>query len=115
MVVERYLRAVAAQDWAVVEACLAPAVVRRGPFADDFEGRAPYLEFLCRTMPSLPGYHMDLGRVTSLGSAEDGARVVAELRETVEVDGVPLVTDEVLLFDVGDRIEAVSVYIRRTS
>ena len=52
---ERYLRAIAAQDWATVEACVAPDVVRLGPFGDDVEGRGPYLELLQRTMPALPG------------------------------------------------------------
>ncbi len=112
--VERYLRAVAAQDWETVAACLAPAVVRRGPFADDFEGREPYLEFLRRTMPALPGYRMDLDRV-EVAEGEAGPRVYAELRETVVVDGDAVVTDECLVFEVGERIESVSIYIRRTS
>ena len=43
-----------------VEACVAPDVVRLGPFGDDFEGRGPYLAFLERTMPALPGYHLDI-------------------------------------------------------
>ena len=120
--VARYLRAVAAQDWATVQACLSPAVVRRGPFADDFAGRAPYLEFLRRTMPALPGYRMDLDHVTATGSGTGqaagtagGTRIFAELRETVVVDGEPVLTEECLVFEVGRRIEAVSIYIRRTS
>ena len=64
---ERYLRAVAAQDWATVQACVAPDVVRLGPFGDDVEGRGPYLELLQRTMPALPGYHLDIDRVTEVG------------------------------------------------
>ena len=118
--VERYLRAVAAQDWPTVEGCLAPTVVRRGPFGDDVEGRVGYLALLRRTMPALPGYRMDLDRVTeagdAAGAAETGAiRVFAELRETVLVDGAPLETEECLVFEVGGTIEVVSVYIRRTS
>ncbi len=112
--VERYLRAVAAQDWDTVGACVSPTVVRRGPFADDFEGREPYLEFLRRTMPALPGYRMDLDRVAvSEGAA--GPRVYAELRETVVMGGEAVVTDECLVFEVGERIDSVSIYIRRTS
>jgi len=107
--VERYLHAVAAQDWASVEACLSPAVVRDGPFGDDFAGLDDYMAFLRRTMPSLPGYDMDIDRVTETG----GGRVFAELRETVEIDGEPLVTEECLVFALDDRITRVSIYIRR--
>jgi ketosteroid isomerase-like protein len=106
--VERYLRAVAGQDWASVEACLSRSVVRDGPFGDDFEGLEDYMGFLRRTMPSLPGYEMDIDRVTEMG---DG-RVFVELRETVEMDGKPLVTDECLVFVLDDRINRVSIYIR---
>ena len=96
---ERYLRAVAAQDWASVERCLAPSVVRDGPFGDDVEGLEDYMGFLRRTMPSLPGYRMDIDRVTEMG---DG-RALVELRETVEIDGAPVVTDECLVFAVAGR------------
>ena len=37
--VERYLTALPAHDWDTVRACLAPGVVRFGPFNDDFRGR----------------------------------------------------------------------------
>ena len=70
----------AGQDWASVERCLAPSVVRDGPFGDDVEGLEDYMGFLRRTMPSLAGYRMDIDRVTEMG---DG-RVLVELRETVE-------------------------------
>jgi limonene-1,2-epoxide hydrolase len=106
--VERYLRAVAAQDWDSVEACLSPAVVRDGPFGDDFAGLDDYMAFLRRTMPSLPGYDMDIDRVTEMG---DG-RVLAELRETVDIGGEPLVTEECLVFVLDDRITRISIYIR---
>ncbi len=107
---ERYLRSLAAQDWAAVEACVAPDVVRLGPFGDDFEGRGPYLAFLQRTMPALPGYRLDIGTVTEAG----GGRVFVELRETVEFDGLPLLTHECLVFDVVDgRVARVAVYIRQ--
>jgi hypothetical protein len=107
---ERYLLAVAAQDWAGVEACVAPGVARLGPYGDDYEGCGPYLQFLQRTMPSLPGYRLDIGLVTEVG--ED--RVFVELRETVDVDGEPLLTHECLVFDVvEDRIARVAIYIRQ--
>jgi SnoaL-like domain len=107
--VERYLRAVAAQDWDSVEACLSPAVAREGPFGDDFEGLDDYMAFLCRTMPSLPGYDMEIDRVTEV--ADD--RVLAELRETVDRGGEPLVTEECLVFVLDERIARISIYIRR--
>src|ERR1700728_2314649 len=84
--VEVYLLAVAGQDWESVERCLAPSLVRQGPFGDDFEGTGDYMEFLRRTMPSLPGYRMDIERVTE---ADEGW-VFVELRETIEVEGVPV-------------------------
>jgi limonene-1,2-epoxide hydrolase len=107
---ERYLLAVAAQDWAVVEACVAPGVLRHGPYGDDYEGRGHYLAFLQRTMPALPGYRLDIDRVTEVGEG----RVFVELRETVEVDGAPLRTHECLVFDVvAEQIATVAIYIRQ--
>jgi hypothetical protein len=96
-VAERYLRAVAAQDWASVESSLAHDVVRLGPYGDDFDRRGPYLAYLQRTMPALPGYRLDIDRVTEVG----GGRVFVELRETVEIDGAALVTHECLAFEVA--------------
>jgi hypothetical protein len=109
---ERYLRAIAAQDWATVAACVAPDVVRLGPFGDDVEGRGPYLELLQRTMPALPGYRLDIDAATEVG----GGRVFVELRETVEIDGTPLLTHECLVVDVDlarGAVARVAIYIRR--
>ena len=109
-IAERYLRAVASQDWGTVEACVAEGIVRHGPFGDDVEGRGPYLEFLRRTMPALPGYRMDLDLVSEAA----GGRAFVELRETVEVDGAPLVTHEVLVVSLDDHglVADVAIYIR---
>ena len=82
-VVERYLAALVAHDWGATEACLAPDVVRIGPFGDTYTPRAAYLDFLRDLMPKLPGYSMEVHRVVG-----DGPVVVAELSETVEFDGV---------------------------
>ena len=79
-VVVRYLHALARMDWNQVEMCLAAGVFRRGPYGDDYEGAASYLSFLQRTMSTLPGYRMDVDRVTELGQQ----RAMAELRETIE-------------------------------
>jgi hypothetical protein len=110
-VATRYLQALVRQDWDDVAACLAPGVLRHGPFGDDFEGAGAYLSFLRRTMPSLPGYVMDIDRVMGLG---DG-RAMVELRETILVTGAPLVTHECLVFEVGPEglLEEIFVYIRQ--
>ena len=109
-VVERYLAGLVAHDWAATEACLAADVVRVGPFGDTYTPRSAYLDFLRHLMPKLPGYSMEVHRVVG-----DGLVVVAELTETVEVDGVPFVTPESLVFDLDDegRIARVAVYIQR--
>jgi hypothetical protein len=86
-------------------------VVRVGPFFDAYEGRAAYVEFLAALMPSLPNYSMDVGRVTYL---DGGARAYAELAETLDVDGAPLRTPEVLVFELsGDRISRIEIFIQR--
>jgi ketosteroid isomerase-like protein len=107
----RYLQALSRHDWDEVTSCLARDVVRRGPFGDDFEGVTTYVSFLQSTMPSLPGYRMDIDKVTALVDQ----RIMIELRETIEVDGRPLVTHECLVFDVDPDglIEEICVYIRQ--
>src|SRR4051794_28959674 len=97
-VVERYLAAVAGQDWEVLAASVTDEIIRIGPFGDVYTGRNAYMEFLSALMPTLPGYSMDIARVAYV---DNGERAVAELSETVEVDGSPLVTPEVLLFDLS--------------
>ena len=85
-------------------------MVRLGPYGDDYEGRGPYLAFLQRTMPALPGYRLDIDRVTEVGEG----RVFVELRETVEVDGAPLLHPRVPgLRRGGNRIARVAIYIRQ--
>lgn len=110
--VEHYLQRLVAHDWPAVSACLAEDVVRVGPFGDTYTGRASYVEFLSGLMPTLPGYAMRVHRVLP---PADGV-VVAELTETVEVDGAPLDTAEALVFDFGAdaRISHIAIYIQRT-
>ncbi|MGA2836518.1 MAG: nuclear transport factor 2 family protein [Acidimicrobiales bacterium] len=107
----RYLQALSRQDWDEVTGCLARDVLRRGPFGDDFDGVTTYVSFLQRTMPSLPGYRMEIDKVTALVDQ----RIMVELRETIEVDGRPLVTHECLVFDVDSDglLREISVYIRQ--
>lgn len=111
-VVERYLRAVVGHDWAGLADCLAEDVVRVGPFGDTYSPRDPYVAFLAALMPSLPGYSMQVDRVVYAGDV-----AVAQLSETVEVDGAPLVTPETLVFDLAPdgRIARIGIYIQRLS
>ena len=110
-VVERYLAAVAGQDWETLAASVTDDIVRIGPFGDVYTGRDAYVEFLSALMPTLPGYSMDIARVTYV---DDGARAVAELSETVEIDASPLVTPEVLLLDLtpDGRVARVEIFTR---
>ncbi len=109
-IVERYLDGIVSDDWAVVGECVADDVVRIGPYGDRFEGRAQYLAYISGTMPQLKGYSMELHRVTYV----DDELAFAELSETVEVDGSPMLTPEVLVFQFDDRrrISRVEIYIQ---
>ena len=111
-VVEDYLDAVATQDWDRMRALVRDDVVRIGPFGDTYNGIDSYVAFLSALMPTLPGYSMDVARVTYV---DGGRRAVAELSETVSVDGAPLVTPEALIFDLdGDgRIARIEIFTRR--
>lgn len=111
-VVARYLDAVATGDWGSAEACLAADVERVGPFGDTYTGRSEYLDFLRKLMPTLQGYEMDLRRVMVSG---DGRAAVAELTETVDMDGRTVVTPESLVFDIDPDglIRAIRIYIQR--
>ena len=109
-IVERYLNAIASHDWDVVDECIADDIVRVGPYGDRYAGRGDYLAFIADLMPRLKGHVLKLDRVTY--ASESLAFV--ELRETVEVDGKPKVTPEVLVFELdGDgRIARVDIYIQ---
>jgi ketosteroid isomerase-like protein len=109
-IVERYLDAIASHDWDVVDECIADDIIRVGPYGDRYSGRHDYVAFIADLMPKLPGYAMKLARVTYVGDA----RAYAELSETVELDGKPMHTPEVLVFELnGDgRIARVDVFIQ---
>jgi ketosteroid isomerase-like protein len=109
-VVQRYLARLVVHDWPSVAACLAPDVVRVGPFGDTYTRREPYVAFLADLMPALPGYSMRVDRIVGLGST-----VVVELTEVVEVGGSALETPEALVFDLDDdnRIAHIAIYIQR--
>jgi ketosteroid isomerase-like protein len=110
-VVERFLAAMTTHDWVALAGCVAEDVERVGPYSDRYVGRAQYVAFISGLLPTLPGYHMDVGRVVY---AEGGRLAVAELSETVDVDGTPLRTPESLVFDIDEQglIRRVVVYIQ---
>src|SRR5690349_1723369 len=109
-IVERYLGAIVSHDWDTVAECIADDIVRVGPYGDRFAGRDDYLPFISELMPKLEGYSMDLHRVTY---ATDRL-AFAELSETAEVEGKPLLTPEVLVFELdGDgRIGRLDIFIQ---
>ena len=106
-----YLAAVARQDWEMVSACVTDGVVRIGPFGDRYEGRGPYVAFLRDLMPRLAGYQMEVHRILTVPG---GATVVAELTETVQMEGRLVITPECLVFglDQSDRIATITIYIQ---
>jgi len=110
-VVERYLAAIAAQNWNVVGECIADDVVRVGPYGDRYAGRDDYLTFIAELMSGLSGYAMELRRVTYSGDA----LAFAELNETTELDGTPHRTEEVLVFAIDDegRVARVDIFIQQ--
>ena len=112
-VVQQYLDAMVDHDWDRLALCLAPDVVRLGPYGDDYRGLDDYVAFLRVTLESLDGYEMRVDRVTG---GDDDQVVVAELSETVTMNGVRVETPEALVFDVGAdaRIARVAVFLRRS-
>ena len=110
-VVETYLAAVVAHDWAALRDCLRDDVVRNGPFRDEYRGRDDYVTFLSELMPTLAGYSMDVARVTY---ADSGRLAFVELAETVTMSGSPLRTEESLVFELDgeERIARIDIYIK---
>ncbi|HEU5307275.1 MAG TPA: nuclear transport factor 2 family protein [Acidimicrobiia bacterium] len=107
-VIETYLDALVRGDWETFADCLADdGFTRVGPYGDVKPSKPEYVAFLADLMPTLPGYSMDVTRVTYVDSL-----AFAELSETVEVDGTPLRTPECLTFELaGDgRIRHVEVF-----
>lgn len=108
--VTRFFDRMGAFDWDAMAACLATDVVRVGPYRDVKAGRQEYRDFLAATISALDGYVLEVQRVWS-----DGTHAVAQLRETMVVDGRPRRTDEAIVCDVGDDglITRVEVYLQR--
>jgi ketosteroid isomerase-like protein len=110
--VRRYLDTMVAHDWEGLAACLDPGIVRVGPFGDDYHGVDGYLRFLRSTLESLEGYVMTVERVLAVGADV----VLAELSETVTMDGARVETPEALVFDLASdgRVARVAIYLRRS-
>jgi ketosteroid isomerase-like protein len=111
-VVERFLACMTAHDWEGLGTCVADDVVRVGPYGDVYRGRDDYVAFLADLMPTLAGYEMHVQRIAYTRDERLG---LAELSETVAVDGRAVVTPESLVFDIEDRgrIAHLAVYIQR--
>jgi ketosteroid isomerase-like protein len=109
-IIRRYLDAIASHDWGAVDECVADDIVRVGPYGDRYVGRVQYMAFIADLVPKLEGYLMELHRVTYASDA----RAFAELTETVELDGKPTRTPEVLVFalDGDGRIARVDIFIQ---
>jgi ketosteroid isomerase-like protein len=110
--VRRYLDAMVQGEWDALAACLAPDVERLGPYGDDYRGVDEYVPFLRATIEALEGYVMRVDRVVAAGEAV----VVAELSETVTMNGTRLETPEALVFDLAPdgRIARVAVFLRKS-
>jgi SnoaL-like domain len=114
-VVERYLDAIIGHDWDALAECLSDdSFVRVGPWGDEYPDKAEYLAFITDLMPRLPGYEMRVDRVTY---SADQLLAVAELTETVDVDGRRHATPEALVFDLdgetpNGRIRRIQVFIQ---
>lgn len=108
--VARFFDRMGAFDWDAMAACVAEDVVRVGPFRDLKVGRDDYRRFLAETITALAGYRLDVQRVWG-----DGDRVLAQLSETMLVDGRPRRTDEAIVLDVGrdGLIARIEVYLQR--
>lgn len=109
-VVEAYLDAIQSHDWTRLADCVTDDIVRVGPYGDTYTGRDDYIGYISKLMPTLPGYGMDVKRVTITGGD-----AFVELSETVEVAGLPTVTNEVLVLRLdGDRIARIEIFIQRS-
>jgi ketosteroid isomerase-like protein len=108
--VRRFLDRMTNGDGDAMAACVAEDVFRVGPYRDVKHGRVEYRDFLAETIEALDGYRMGVQRIWS-----DGERAVAQLSETLNVDGRPRRTDEAVVFDIGadGLITRVEVYLQR--
>jgi len=111
-VVERFLAAMASQDWDTMAACVSDDVERVGPYGDVYRGKSGYIRFISGLIPTLDGYRMQVHRIVA---GADGRTAMAELSETVEIDDRLIVTEEGLVFDLhpDGLIRHITIYIQR--
>lgn len=113
-IAERYLNAVAEQDWPTARGCLAEDVERIGPLGagDTYRGREAYLAYLAQVMPTLRDYRMQVDRVVT---SEEGRVVAAELSEQMVIGDNPVRTSECLVFDLDPEglIRRIAIYIQQ--
>jgi hypothetical protein len=109
--VERFLAAMVGHDWAGMGTCVTDDVRRVGPFGDVYEGKGDYVAFISGLLPSLPGYRMDVERVTY---AEGQRLAFAELAETVTMGDEARRTPEALVFGLSPDglIRSIDIYIQ---
>ena len=112
-VLERYFEALRSHDWASLAECLADDVHRTGPYLDVVEGKRAYVEFLSRVLPTLANYALTVTRIRKIGEAS----AVAELTETLDVEGVSRDFPEAIFFDFDEagRILRVDIYVKKLS
>ena len=109
-VVSNYLEAMASRDWELFAKSLSDeGLIRAGPFMDEVQGKAAYVDFLSNLMPTLVNYKLKVERVSS-----DNRLVFVELSETFDVDGVSTSYPEIILFEIDDvgKIRFVSVFMK---
>jgi ketosteroid isomerase-like protein len=106
----RFFDRMGAFDWDAMAECVAEDITRVGPFRDVKVGRDDYRDFLATTIEALDDYVLAVQRIWS-----DGERAVAQLSETLTVDGRPRRTDEAIVLDIGPDglIHRVEVYLQR--
>ena len=109
-VATRFFDRMGAFDWDAMAECVAEDITRVGPFRDVKVGRDDYRDFLAQTIEALDGYVLAVQRIWS-----DGERAVAQLSETLNIDGRPRRTDEAIVLDIGSDglIQRVEVYLQR--
>ena len=110
-VLDRYFDALRTRDWKSLAGCLADDVHRTGPYCDVVRGRDAYVEFLSKMIPTLANYELKVSRIRELG--DDSA--LAELSETVDVNGARIEYPEALVFDfdAAGQILRVDIYIKK--
>ena len=108
--VARFFDRMGAFDWDAMAECVAEDITRVGPFRDVKVGRQDYRDFLAATIEALDGYRLDVQRIWS-----DGEHAVAQVSETLNVEGRPRRTDEAIVLEVGadGLIQRVEVYLQR--